>query len=351
MLFAVPFTAHSKNRYITPNSSLLTPNFLLLTLTKGVQAVSTVNARTRSLSREYRRQRRLRELPLHLMLIPGLALLIIFHYVPMFGIVMAFENFKPAKGFFGSKWVGWDNFVYMAKLPNMGSVLYNTVFIAVLKIIMGMIVPIFVALMLNEIGNKPFKRTVQTIVYFPHFLSWVILGGVLMDVLSPSTGIVNDLIRFFGGKPIYFLGDKGWFPYTMVITAVWKNFGYDTIVYLAALTNVDRNLYEAASIDGATRMRQTWHVTLPGILPIVTLMGVLNLGNILNAGFDQIFNLYSPSVYSTGDIIDTFVYRLGLEQAQFSVSTAVGLFKSVISIIMVSVANYLAGRFANYRVF
>ncbi len=313
--------------------------------------MSTVNARTRSLSREYRRQRRLRELPLHLMLIPGLALLIIFHYVPMFGIVMAFENFKPAKGFFGSKWVGWDNFVYMAKLPNMGSVLYNTVFIAVLKIIMGMIMPIFVALMLNEIGNKPFKRTVQTIVYFPHFLSWVILGGVLMDVLSPSTGIVNDLIRFFGGKPIYFLGDKGWFPYTMVITAVWKNFGYDTIVYLAALTNVDRNLYEAASIDGATRMQQTWHVTLPGILPIVTLMGVLNLGNILNAGFDQIFNLYSPSVYSTGDIIDTFVYRLGLEQAQFSVSTAVGLFKSVISIIMVSVANYLAGRFANYRVF
>lgn len=323
-----------------------------MTIIKEVNnAVSTVNARTRSLSREYRRQRRLRELPLHLMLIPGLALLIIFHYVPMFGIVMAFENFKPAKGFFGSKWVGWDNFVYMAKLPNMGSVLYNTVFIAVLKIIMGMIVPIFVALMLNEIGNKPFKRTVQTIVYFPHFLSWVILGGVLMDVLSPSTGIVNDLIRFFGGKPIYLLGDKGWFPYTMVITAVWKNFGYDTIVYLAALTNVDRNLYEAASIDGATRMQQTWHVTLPGILPIVTLMGVLNLGNILNAGFDQIFNLYSPSVYSTGDIIDTFVYRLGLEQAQFSVSTAVGLFKSVISIIMVSVANYLAGRFANYRVF
>ena len=313
--------------------------------------MTAVKELPRKRNREYLRQRRLRELPLHLMLIPGLALLLVFHYLPMFGIVMAFENFKPAKGFFGSKWVGWDNFVYMAKLPNMGSVLYNTVFIAVLKIIVGMIVPIFVALMLNEIGSKPYKRIVQTVVYFPHFLSWVILGGVLMDVLSPSTGIVNDVIRLFGGKPVYFLGDKGWFPYTMVITAVWKNFGYDTIVYLAALTNVDRNLYEAASIDGATRMQQTWHVTLPGILPIVTLMGVLNLGNILNAGFDQIFNLYSPSVYSTGDIIDTFVYRLGLEQAQFSVSTAVGLFKSVISIIMVSLANYLAGRYANYRVF
>ena len=285
------------------------------------------------------------------MLLPGLALILVFHYVPMFGIVMAFQNFKPAKGFFGSAWVGMDNFVYMAKLPNMGSVLFNTVFIAVMKIAAGMVVPIFVALMLNEIGLKRFKRTVQTIVYFPHFLSWVILGGVLMDVLSPSTGIVNDVIRAFGGTPIYFLGDRNWFPYTMVITAVWKNFGYDTIVYLAALTNVDRNLYEAAAMDGATRLKQTWHVTLPGILPIVTLMGVLNLGNILNAGFDQIFNLYSPSVYSTGDIIDTFVYRLGLEQAQFSVSTAVGLFKSVISIIMVSLSNYLAGRFANYRVF
>ena len=306
---------------------------------------------SRAAKSDTRRQRRLRELPLHLMLLPGLALIIVFHYVPMFGIVMAFQNFKPAKGFFGSKWVGMENFIYMAKLPNMGSVLFNTVFIAVMKIVVGMIVPIFVALMLNEIGSKKFKRTVQTVVYFPHFLSWVILGGVLMDVLSPSSGIVNDIIRVFGGTPIYFLGDKTWFPYTMVITAVWKNFGYDTIVYLAALTNVDRNLYEAAAMDGATRLKQTWHVTLPGILPIVTLMGVLNLGNILNAGFDQIFNLYSPSVYSTGDIIDTFVYRLGLEQAQFSVSTAVGLFKSVISIIMVSLSNYLAGRFANYRVF
>ena len=310
-----------------------------------------MTAISRKSTREFRRQRRLRELPLHLMLLPGLALILVFHYVPMFGIVMAFQNFKPAKGFFGSKWVGMENFVYMAKLPNMGSVLFNTVFIAVMKIIVGMVVPIFVALMLNEIGSKKFKRTVQTVVFFPHFLSWVILGGVLMDVLSPSSGIVNDIIRLFGGTPIYFLGDKGWFPYTMVITAVWKNFGYDTIVYLAALTNVDRNLYEAAAMDGATRVKQTWHVTLPGILPIVTLMGVLNLGNILNAGFDQIFNLYSPSVYSTGDIIDTFVYRLGLEQAQFSVSTAVGLFKSVISIIMVSLSNYLAGRFANYRVF
>ncbi|MBR5985092.1 MAG: sugar ABC transporter permease [Clostridia bacterium] len=307
---------------------------------------------TSALTRANRSAARLkREMPLHFMLLPGLALIIVFHYVPMFGIVMAFQDFSPSKGFAKSLWVGLENFKYVMTLPNIGSVIFNTVFIAVMKIVLGLIVPISVALMLNEVALKVFKRTVQTIIYFPHFLSWVILGGVLMDVLSPNSGIVNDMIRLFGGKPVYFLGNKTWFPYTMVVTAVWKNFGYDTIVYLAALTNVDRNLYEAASIDGAGHIAQTWHVTLPGILPIVTLMAVLNLGNILNAGFDQIFNLYSPSVYSTGDIIDTLVYRLGLEQAQFSVSTAVGLFKSVVSIVMVSLSNYLAGRYANYRVF
>ena len=306
---------------------------------------------TSALTRANRSAARLkREMPLHFMLLPGLALIIVFHYVPMFGIVMAFQDFSPSKGFAKSLWVGLENFKYVMTLPNIGSVIFNTVFIAVMKIVLGLIVPISVALMLNEVALKVFKRTVQTIIYFPHFLSWVILGGVLMDVLSPNSGIVNDMIRLFGGKPVYFLGNKTWFPYTMVVTAVWKNFGYDTIVYLAALTNVDRNLYEAASIDGAGHIAQTWHVTLPGILPIVTLMAVLNLGNILNAGFDQIFNLYSPSVYSTGDIIDTLVYRLGLEQAQFSVSTAVGLFKSVVSIVMVSLSNYLAGRYANYRV-
>ena len=298
-----------------------------------------------------RLQRIRREIPLHIMLIPGIVLVILFNYFPMLGIVMAFEDFNPSHGVYGSPWVGLETFSYMLSLPNIGSVVFNTVYIAVLKILAGMVVPICVALMLNEVACKPFKRTVQTIVYFPHFLSWVILGGVLIDVLSPSDGIVNNIIRLFGGTPIYFLGSKSWFPYSMVITAVWKNFGYDTIVYLAALTNVDKNLYEAAAIDGAGRIAQTWHVTLPGILPIVTLMAVLNLGNILNAGFEQIFNLYSPSVYSTGDIIDTFVYRLGIEQAQYSVSTAVGLFKSVVSIILVSLSNHLAERYANYRVF
>jgi len=275
----------------------------------------------------------------------------IFRYIPMFGIVMAFQKFVPAKGFLGSKWVGLDNFRYVFNLPNIWPVIRNTVFIAVMKIIAGLIVPIIFALLLNEVRNNKFKRTVQTIVYFPHFLSWVILGGILIDVLSPTSGIVNQFLSYIGIEPIYFLGDAKWFPFTLVIADVWKNFGYGTIVYLAALTAIDPTLYEAAVIDGATRIKQTIHVTLPGMLPIITLMTVLSLGNILNAGFDQVFNLYSPQVYSTGDIIDTFVYRIGMVQAQFSVSTAVGLFKSLISFVMIVISNKLANKYAGYRVF
>ncbi len=295
--------------------------------------------------------KKLRQLPLHIMVIPGVILTFIYHYIPMFGIIMAFQKFVPAKGFFKSRWVGLDNFEYMLNLPNIKSVIYNTIFISLLKIIFGLIVPVVIALLLNEIRKEQYKRTLQTIIYFPHFLSWVILGGILVDVLSPSNGIINQILGLFGMDPIFFLGDSKWFPFTLVITNTWKNFGYDTIIYLAALTSIDMALYEAAYVDGAGRWRQTLHVTLPGILPIVTLMTVLALGNILNAGFDQVFNLYSPQVYSTGDILDTLVYRIGLVDAQYSVATAVGLFKSVISFILILLSNKLANRYAGYRIF
>lgn len=291
------------------------------------------------------------KLPLHLMILPGVLCVLVFHYIPMFGIVMAFQKFVPAKGFLGSAWVGLDNFRYIFAMPNMGRVIFNTVFIAVMKIVANLVIPITFSLLLNEIRKDRFKRSIQTIIYFPHFLSWVILGGIVVDVMSPSSGIVNQFLGLFGIKPIYFLGDDSWFPFTLVITDVWKNFGYNTIVYLAALTGIDPTLYEAAEVDGANRWRQTLHVTLPGILPIVTLMAVLSLGNILNAGFDQVFNLYSPSVYRTGDIIDTLVYRIGLVQAQFSVATAIGLFKSAIAFCLIVVSQRLAYRYAGYRVF
>lgn len=292
-----------------------------------------------------------RELPLHILLIPGGIAVFIFNYIPMFGIVMAFQKFVPAKGFLGSQWIGLDNFRYIFNMPNIWNVIRNTVFIAVMKITANLVVPIIFALLLNEVRKNAFKRTIQTIIYFPHFLSWVILGGILIDVLSPTSGIANEFLGLFGIKPIYFLGNAKWFPFTLVITNTWKEFGYNTIVYLAALTSIDPTLYEAAVVDGAGRMKQTWHITLPGILPIVTLMSVLSLGNILNAGFDQVFNLYSPSVYSTGDIIDTLVYRIGMVEAQFSVSAAVGLFKSVISFVLVVISNKLANKYAGYRVF
>lgn len=289
--------------------------------------------------------------PLHMMMIPGIILVLIYHYAPMFGLVIAFQNFKPAFGIFRSPWVGWDNFEYMMHLPNIYRVIWNTLYIATLKVIAGLTVPIVIALLLNEIRITAIKRSIQTLIYLPHFLSWIILGGILIDVLSPSKGIVNHFLQWFGIEPIFFLGDAKHFPYVLVTTDLWKDFGFSTIVYLAALTGINPSLYEAAVVDGANRWRQALHISLPGMAPIIILLTTLSLGQILNAGFDQVFNLYSPPVYETGDIIDTFVYRLGLGQAQYSLATAVGLFKSGVSFVLISVSYYLAYRLANYRIF
>lgn len=291
------------------------------------------------------------QLPLHLMLIPGLIMVLIFSYIPMLGVVMAFQKFNPMKGIFDSPWTGFGNFVYIFNLSSFYQVLWNTFVIAGMKIIAGLLVPITFAILLNEIAKERFKRIVQTLVYLPHFLSWVILGGVMVDILSPSSGIVNQVLVWLGLEPIFFLGDNNWFRFTLVISNEWKEFGFSTIIYLAAITGINPMLYEAAAIDGASRWKQLWHVTLPGMAPIIVLMITLNIGNVLNAGFEQVFNLYSPVVYETGDIIDTFVYRIGLLDAQYGVATAVGLFKSVISFIMLSISYFLAYHLANYRIF
>ena len=293
----------------------------------------------------------LRNMPLHLMLLPSLLLLLIYSYFPLLGNVMAFQRFRPNLGFFRSEWIGLANFQYVMQLPNTFQVLWNTFFIAGMKIIAGIIIPVIVALLLNEMRSIRYKRAVQTIIYFPYFLSWIVLTGVFIDILSPSEGAVGLAFQFFGLEAPFFLGDPDVFPYTMVATDSWKNFGFGTIVYLAALTGIDPNLYEAAEIDGANRWGQTLHITLPGLMPIVILMSVLAMGNVLNAGFDQIFNLYNPQVYVTGDILDTLVYRLGLEDAQYGVATAVGLFKSIVSFVMLTTAYIVAYKFTDYRVF
>ncbi len=295
--------------------------------------------------------KRTRNLPLHLMLLPAMLFLLVYGYFPLFGNIMAFQKFNPVKGFLGSRWIGFENFRYVLDLPDTFQVLWNTFFIAGMKMIAGIIVPVFYALLLNEMRSIRYKRILQTVIYFPHFLSWVILSGILIDLLSPSTGLIGVTMKSLGMTPVYWLGDEKVFPYTLVLTETWKEFGFGTIVYLAALTAIDPTLYEAGMIDGASRWQQTIYITIPGIMPTVLLMAILSMGNILNAGFDQVFNLYSPQVYRTGDILDTLVYRLGLVDIQYGVATAVGLFKSLVSFVMLAFSYFLAYRYSDYRVF
>jgi putative aldouronate transport system permease protein len=228
--------------------------------------------------------------------------------------------------------------------------LRNTVIISVAKIGLGILVPVTFSLMLNEVTAIRLKKTVQTIVYMPHFISWVIMAGIIIRMLS-QYGIVNLFLRQIGMGPVIFLADKEKFPLVVIVTDVWKEFGYGSIVYLAAITGIDPNLYEAASIDGAGRWRQTIHVTLPGMVPTIILMTALALGRVLDAGFDQIFNLYSPVVYQTGDILDTFTYRMAFENSQFSISTAASLFKSAIGCTMIIVSYRLAYKLSGYKNF
>ncbi|MGN7455393.1 ABC transporter permease [Paenibacillus pasadenensis] len=286
---------------------------------------------------------------LHLMLLPSLILVFIFSYIPFYGLVIAFQKYNPGLGF-QSPWVGWDNFNHVFQQPNFVRTIWNTLYMSAFKIIGGIVVPVVFALLLNEVAHGLVKRTFQTLVYIPNFLSWVIMAGILLDILS-SDGIINHFLSLLGIPAVNFLGNPSLFPWTMIVSDIWKGFGFGTVVYLAALSGIDPGLYEAAVIDGAKRWKQTIYITLPLLMPTIVLMSVLSLGNVLNAGFDQIYNLYSPVVYQTGDIIDTYVYRLGIQQAQYSISTAVGLFKSVISCILVGVSYVLAYKVANYRIF
>ena len=276
---------------------------------------------------------------------------LIFNYIPMGGIILAFKDYKPGLGLWGSAWVGMKQFAYLWNMSEFWSALSNTLIIALQKIVWGLVVPLTFALLLNEVKNKFFMKSVQTLTFIPYFLSWVVLGGILIDFLSPNGGMVNSILGALGLQSVNFLGNPNTFVPTIIVTDIWKGLVYNAIVYLAALTGVDESLYEAAAIDGAGRWKQTIHITIPSIAPFIALMTILSLGNVLNAGFDQIFNLYNPAVYKTGDVIDTFVYRLGMVNYQYSLSTAVGLFKSVVSGILIVVSYRLADRYAGYQVF
>ena len=286
----------------------------------------------------------------YLFLIPAAVMVFLFSYMPMWGIIIAFKDFKMARGIMGSEWVGLKHFQKLFTDPNFYRVLKNTLIIGISTLAVSFPVTIIFTILVNEILHMGFKKVVQTITYLPHFLSWVTVAGMLRDILGLD-GIVNGFLQKFGVEPIFFLGEAGMFRQIVVISDLWKGFGFGMIVYLAAIANIDQNLYEAAEMDGANRWQQTLYITLPGILPMVIVMATLSLGNVLNAGFDQIFNLYSPLTYSTGDIIDTYVYRQSLVNGQYSFGTAVGLFKSGISLLLTAVSYKLAYKFAGYRIF
>ncbi|MEH7179290.1 ABC transporter permease [Neobacillus vireti] len=281
---------------------------------------------------------------LYLMMLIPMAMLFVFNYIPMYGVIIAFKNFSPGLGIMDSPWNNFEHFKRLFSDFLFLRAFQNTVFISLLKIIIVFPAPIIFAILLNEIKSEKFKKVSQSISYLPHFMSWVILSAMVIEVFSPQRGIVNYVITLFGGDPINFMSDKSSFIPILILTDMWKELGWGAIIYLATISSIDPGLYEAAEIDGAGRFHKMIHVTLPSIMPMVIIMFILRLGSVLNAGFDQILNLYNPLVYEVADIIDTYVYRSGLEQFQFDYATAVGLFKNVVGITLILTANAIIRR-------
>lgn len=279
---------------------------------------------------------------LYLLLVPGLLVLFLFKYAPMYGIIIAFQDFNIFDGFAGSKWVGLDQFEKLMHSEEFYQVFMNTLLISIYKLVLLFPIPIIIALFLNEVRKAFFKKTIQTIIFLPHFLSWVIISGLFINILSPSGGLVNNMIQWFGGTPISFFLDNQFFRSVLVFTAGWKESGWNAIIFIAAIAGIEQEQYEAASIDGAGRIKQMYHITLPGILPTIILILILRMGYLLEAGTEQILTMYNSVVYQSGDVIGTFVYRQGLGQQDYSFSTAVGLFNSVVGFILIIAGNELS---------
>lgn len=291
-----------------------------------------------------------REMQYLLMLLPGLVFLAVFQYTPMGGVIIAFQKFNPIKGLFGDQqWAGLDNFRKILINPYFWPAVRNTLQISVQKLVWHKVAAIGLALLLNEIKNRTYRRTLQTVFYLPHFISWVILGILFKDILA-SDGLINNLLQSVNLPTMKFFTNKS-FQSVLVVTDVWKEFGFNSIIFLAAVTGIDPALYEAAIVDGASKIRRTWHITLPGIRPIIVLTLLLDIGGIFGSNFDQIFNMYNTTLMQSGDVISTLVYRLGIVEANYALSTAIGLAQSVISCILVSVSYALAYYLADYRIF
>lgn len=285
-----------------------------------------------------------RERYIYLLLLPGILYFIIYRYIPMAGLIVAFQDYNPFVGFFGSDWVGFKHFSRMFDNEEVLRVLMNTIQISLLQIFVAFPVSIVLALMLNEMRNEAYKRLIQSMIYLPHFLSWVVVVGIFV-VFTRGEGLINSLLSNFGLEAIPFLTDPVFFKPLLIIQSIWKEAGWGTIIFLAALAGVNPQLYEAAVIDGASRWRQLWHVTLPAIRSVIIILFILRLGSVMDTGFEQVFLMLNPFNMDTGNVLDTFVYFKGIQQGNISFATAVGMFKGLVGLVLVVAANRMAKRF------
>jgi putative aldouronate transport system permease protein len=286
-------------------------------------------------------------IPLFIMFIPIIVYFIVFKYTPMFGLVVAFKNYNFTEGIWGSPWVGMDNFKLLFTNPNMLNILRNTFFLSVLQLVIGFPFPILVAIMINEIRSSWFKKSVQTAVFLPHFLNWVIVGGIVITIFAQENGIVNHFVKLISGDSYPFLYKAGSWITIFVGAGIWKGAGWGAIIYLAALSAVDQSLYEAAALDGASRLKQIWHISLPAIQPVIFIILILSIGNIMEVGFDQVYVLQNAVVSNISEVISTWNYRVGINGGRFSLATALGFFESVVGLFLVLGANTIARRFNN----
>lgn len=284
---------------------------------------------------------------LYFMLLPCMVYFFLFKYGPMVGLSIAFKDYKISEGILGSGWVGLEQFRRLFGNPDFFHILYNTLFLSVLNIVIGFPIPIFLALLLNEVRCQPFKKVTQSLLYVPYFISWVVLGGIITSILSPGTGAVNAILKFWGREPVYFMADPFWWRVVYVLSGIWQSAGWGTIVYMAAITGIDEELYEAARIDGANKLRQILHITIPGIMPTVAILLIMRMGSVLEVGFEQIYALQNDMVLDVSDVISTYEYRIGLLNMRYSYTTALGFFKSLIGLIMVVAANYIVRKISD----
>lgn len=292
------------------------------------------------------RRRKLKQnLPLLVMFVPVIAFYLIFKYAPMVGVIVAFKSYNFADGIFGSPWVGLKNFHILFSNPKSLLIIRNTLVLSLMSIFIGFPFPIMLAIMLNEVKKIWFKKTVQTLVFLPHFLSWVIVGGMVVTIFSQESGVINHWIQQWTGSAFPFLYNEASWMFIFVGSGIWKEAGFSAIVYLAALSSIDTSLYEAASIDGAGKWKQMWHITLPGIAPTIVLMLILSMGKVMEVGFDHVYTLQNSVVSNVSEVISTYIYTIGLQKGQFSLTSAMGLFESVVGFILVITANTIARKF------